>query len=182
MPPKAFKPPQQNAAAAKKAASKAAPRTKSTGVTKRKTAAKSKVPAKAASPAESDGDQEEEPEELDDPFASPKEAIEIDSDASQEQAGEEEEEEEEEEEAHRASIPPELLTRLLHEFFQKDGTRVQQSANAAIGKYIDVFARESLARCVWLKADKAQSEGMLDNGFCEVEDLEKLAPQLLLDF
>ena len=44
------------------------------------------------------------------------------------------------------TIPKELLTRLLHEFFAKDATRVSKDANAAVGKYVDVFVREAIAR------------------------------------
>ncbi|CAG9979381.1 unnamed protein product [Clonostachys byssicola] len=60
---------------------------------------------------------------------------------------------EEDEPAAEKTIPKELLTRLLHEFFTKDATRISRDANAAVGKYVDVF----------------------------VEDLEKATPQLLLD-
>ncbi|KAK3939270.1 ADP ATP carrier protein [Diplogelasinospora grovesii] len=69
------------------------------------------------------------------------------------------------------SIPPELLTRLLHEFFENDTTRITKDANAALAKYMDVFTREAIARAA------VEKEG----GFLEVEDLEKIAPQLLLD-
>ncbi|KAH7155094.1 CENP-S associating centromere protein X-domain-containing protein [Dactylonectria estremocensis] len=78
--------------------------------------------------------------------------------------------EEEEPEAEK-SIPRDLLTRLLHEFFTKDATRISRDANAAAGKYFDVFVREAIARAA---AEK-------DGGFLEVEDLEKISPQLLLD-
>ncbi|KAL7623905.1 hypothetical protein AAE478_005461 [Parahypoxylon ruwenzoriense] len=81
------------------------------------------------------------------------------------------EEEEEQEEEARRTIPPELLTRILHEFFEKDGTRVSKDANAAVAKYMDIFVREAIARTVVEK----------EKGFLEVEDLEKVAPQLLLD-
>ena len=43
-------------------------------------------------------------------------------------------------------IPRDLLTRLLHEFFVKDTTRISKDANASVGKYVDVFVREALAR------------------------------------
>ncbi|KAI1800935.1 CENP-S associating centromere protein X-domain-containing protein [Daldinia bambusicola] len=82
-----------------------------------------------------------------------------------------EEEEEEEEVEERKTIPPELLTHVLHQFFEKDGTRVSRDANAAIAKYMDIFVREAIARTVVEK----------EKGFLEVEDLEKIAPQLLLD-
>lgn len=78
--------------------------------------------------------------------------------------------EDEEPEADK-TIPRDLLTRLLHEFFTKDATRMSKDANAAAGKYFDVFVREAIARAA------AEKEG----GFLEVDDLEKISPQLLLD-
>ncbi|TQV95020.1 phosphatase [Cordyceps javanica] len=69
------------------------------------------------------------------------------------------------------SIPKDLLTRILHDLFEKDVTRVSRDANAAVGKYVDVFVREAIARTAVEKRA----------GFLEVEDLEKIAPQLLLD-
>ncbi|KAH6891249.1 CENP-S associating centromere protein X-domain-containing protein [Thelonectria olida] len=77
----------------------------------------------------------------------------------------------EEEAEPEKTIPPDLLTRLLHEFFTKDATRISKDANAAAGKYFDVFVREAIARAAVEK----------DGGFLEVEDLEKISPQLLLD-
>lgn len=58
------------------------------------------------------------------------------------------EDEAEEEEEERKTIPPELLTHVLHQFFEKDGTRVSKDANAAIAKYMDIFVREAIARTV----------------------------------
>lgn len=53
---------------------------------------------------------------------------------------------EEEEQQPEKTIPRDLLTRLLHEFFAKDATRISKDANAAVGKYVDVFVREALVR------------------------------------
>ncbi|KAI1354130.1 CENP-S associating centromere protein X-domain-containing protein [Xylaria sp. FL0043] len=77
----------------------------------------------------------------------------------------------EEDEETKKTIPPELLTRILHEFFEKDGTRISKDANKAVAKYMDIFVREAIARTAVEKG----------NGFLEVEDLEKVAPQLLMD-
>ncbi|KAG6013274.1 hypothetical protein E4U43_007383 [Claviceps pusilla] len=73
--------------------------------------------------------------------------------------------------APEKSIPKDLLTRMLHEFFTKEATRISRDANAAVGKYMDIFVREAIARAAVEK----------NAGFLEVEDLEKIAPQLLLD-
>lgn len=86
------------------------------------------------------------------------------------------------------SIPRDLLTRILHEFFAKDSTRISRDANAAVGKYMDIFVREAIAR-----AAVEKNAGFLEVSFVywpstrvrltvlEVDDLEKIAPQLLLD-
>ncbi|KAI1425568.1 CENP-S associating centromere protein X-domain-containing protein [Xylaria sp. FL1777] len=80
-------------------------------------------------------------------------------------------EEDEEDVETKKTIPPELLTRVLHEFFEKDGTRISKDANKAVAKYMDIFVREAIARTAVEKG----------SGFLEVEDLEKVAPQLLMD-
>ncbi|KAI9862651.1 MAG: hypothetical protein M1824_001201 [Vezdaea acicularis] len=72
-------------------------------------------------------------------------------------------------------IPQKLLTRLLHESFLDANTRVSKDASAAVGKYMETFVREAIARAVIEKKEGG-------DGFLEVEDLEKIAPQLLLDF
>lgn len=46
------------------------------------------------------------------------------------------------------SIPPELLTRLLHHHFSKANSRLTQDANASVGKYFEIFVREAVARSV----------------------------------
>ncbi|KAK1593668.1 uncharacterized protein LY79DRAFT_551619, partial [Colletotrichum navitas] len=73
-----------------------------------------------------------------------------DSDAASRAVEDEEEAEEQDEDVDSPenTIPPELLTRLLHEFFEKDDTRLSKDANAAAGKYMDVFVREAIARCI----------------------------------
>ncbi|WYZ36800.1 hypothetical protein EsH8_II_000306 [Colletotrichum jinshuiense] len=107
------------------------------------------------------------PFELSDSDAPPR-AADDDDDAEEAEEGEEEQDAD----GPENSIPPELLTRLLHEFFEKDDTRLSKDANAAAGRYMDIFVREAIARCVHERP----------GGFLEVEDLEKIAPQLLMDF
>lgn len=87
-----------------------------------------------------------------------------DDDLPPRQSDAEEEEEDGEEEGEQAkTIPPALLTRLLHEFFAKEGTRITKDANEAVAKYMDVFVREAIARSV------AEREG---GGFLEVSEYE----------
>ncbi|KAL8744068.1 MAG: hypothetical protein Q9190_003651 [Brigantiaea leucoxantha] len=82
------------------------------------------------------------------------------------------------------TIPPKLLTRLLHyhsEKHAKENLKINKEANALVGKYIEIFVREAIARAAHEKSQAADEGGSGDD-FLEVEDLEKLAPQLLLDF
>lgn len=44
------------------------------------------------------------------------------------------------------TIPPDLLTRILSDFFEKDGTRITKDANNAVAKYMDIFVKEAIAR------------------------------------
>ena len=78
------------------------------------------------------------------------------------------------------SIPPKLLTKLLHHHFENDQTRIGKDANKLVGKYMETFIREALARAAYERA-KVEGGGATKD-FLEAEDLEKLAPQLLMDF
>ncbi|KAI9932245.1 hypothetical protein ASPWEDRAFT_171629 [Aspergillus wentii DTO 134E9] len=80
------------------------------------------------------------------------------------------------------AIPPKLLTKLLHHNFQNEKTKVAKDANGVVAKYIDVFVREALARAAYEKAEGGGGADAIGDGFLEVEDLEKMAPQLVLDF
>jgi hypothetical protein len=88
-----------------------------------------------------------------------------------------------EDENSRANIPPALLTRLLSEFMS-DGMRISQGADRAVGLYMETFVREAVVRAKYEREESdAAGRGVgLADGFLEVEDLEKLAPQLVLDF
>ncbi|KAJ5458661.1 hypothetical protein N7475_010049 [Penicillium sp. IBT 31633x] len=81
-------------------------------------------------------------------------------------------------------IPSKLLTRLLHHHFQNEKTKVAKDANNVVAKYVDVFVREAIARAAFEKAESDGNTGArgLGGGFLEVEDLEKMAPQLTMDF
>ena len=59
---------------------------------------------------------------------------------------EDEQDDDDDDQDARKTIPPELLTRLLHEFFEDDTTRITKDANDAVAKYVDVFVREAIAR------------------------------------
>ncbi|RAO67808.1 uncharacterized protein BHQ10_003820 [Talaromyces amestolkiae] len=88
-------------------------------------------------------------------------------------------------ESDEPGIPPKLLTTILHHHFQNKKTKITKDANEVVAKYMDIFVREALARAAFERADAANKDGSgryAEDGFLEVEDLEKLAPQMLLDF
>ncbi len=87
------------------------------------------------------------------------------------------------------TVPLALIHTLLnHHFSDKDKTRISQDAKAVIGKYVDTFVREAIARSAFERQEKGAGDaaeemsGRGEDGWLEVEDLEKMAPQLVLDF
>lgn len=56
---------------------------------------------------------------------------------------------------------------------------MSKDAGSAVGRYMETFVREAVARA---ENTVREREGGRGDGFLEVEDLEKLAPQLLMDF
>ncbi|KAK7517866.1 CENP-S associating centromere protein X-domain-containing protein [Phyllosticta citriasiana] len=79
-------------------------------------------------------------------------------------------------------IPAKLLNALLHEGFEDKEMRIGKEAMAVTQKYVETFVREALARAMIGRQTEEESVGGAGDGFLQVEDLEKLAPQLLLDF
>ncbi|POS84079.1 hypothetical protein EPUL_003758 [Erysiphe pulchra] len=92
-------------------------------------------------------------------------------------------------------IPRDLLSVLLHEMFKstedrereqnrgeskgvtkRGQIRMTKQAVDAVGKYLDTFVKEAVARAACEDLERGGS------GVLEVEDLERLAPQLILDF
>lgn len=67
------------------------------------------------------------------------------------------------------TIPPKLLTRLLHQNFSNEKTKVAKDANSIVAKYVDVFVREAIARAAYERAatDNQGGRGASD-GFLEV--------------
>lgn len=51
------------------------------------------------------------------------------------------------------TIPPALLTRLLHHHFQNDKVRIGKDANGVVGKYIETFVREAIARAAFERSE-----------------------------
>ena len=85
------------------------------------------------------------------------------------------------------AVPLSLLHRMLHHNFRdKDKTRITTDAKEVLGKYVEVFVREAIARSAYESQGNGPDgagDGMRrDDGFLEVEDLEKTGVQLVLDF
>ena len=78
-------------------------------------------------------------------------------------------------------IPAPLLARLLYENFEDPNTQIQKGAMNLVGKYMEIFVREAFARAKQERETSVKAGGISD-GFLQVEDLEKLAPHLVLDF
>ncbi len=68
------------------------------------------------------------------------------------------------------SIPPDLLTTLIHEAFTDEKTRISKKADTAVGKYVEIFVREAVARAVYERGLKEQEMGGngVGGGFLEV--------------
>jgi len=81
-------------------------------------------------------------------------------------------------------IPTKLLTRLLYEGFEDKDMKVGKEAMALFGKYVETFVREGLARAIAERQEEGDGlgGGGVSDGFVQVDDLEKVAAQLLLDF
>ena len=82
------------------------------------------------------------------------------------------------------TIPDALLTRLLHEHFARPSTTIDTRALPVLQKYFEVFVREAIARCSARKAEGTPrgGGGGLDMAWLELEDLEKVAAGMVLDF
>jgi hypothetical protein len=63
----------------------------------------------------------------------------------------------------RPGIPPALLTTLLHQFMS-DEMRISKGADKAVGKYMETFVREAVARAAFERAGEKE----LGGGFMEV--------------
>ena len=57
------------------------------------------------------------------------------------------------------TIPPQLLTKLLHHHFSDAQTRVGKDANAVVGKYMETFVREALARAAFERSEADGTRG-----------------------
>ena len=79
-------------------------------------------------------------------------------------------------------IPTPLLVRLLHHHLEDENTQIQKGAMKLFETYMTIFVREAIARAKDEREKSGRSAGGAASRFLQVEDLEKLAPELLLDF
>lgn len=82
-------------------------------------------------------------------------------------------------------IPQPLLVRLLHEHFANKKTKIDKYAIQVLQKYFEVYVREAIARAQLQKqedADKSGGAGGIDASWLELDDLEKVAAGMLMDF
>jgi histone H3/H4 len=78
-------------------------------------------------------------------------------------------------------IPQPLLVRLLHEHFANRETKIDKHAVVVLQKYVEVFVREAIARTAMAKKERRDVDPD-DAGWVDLEDLERIAPGLMLDF
>ena len=64
------------------------------------------------------------------------------------------------------SIPPKLLTRLVHHNFKDSDVRIDKDANELVGKYMETFIREAIARATFERSES--DSGGLGGEFLEV--------------
>lgn len=89
-----------------------------------------------------------------------------------------------EEDQDAPTIPCPLLTRILYEGFEDKSMKINKEAMSVVELYTRVFVKEAVARSRQMTKDHSQrtSNGTFDGNWLQVEDLEKIAPQLMLDF
>jgi CENP-S associating Centromere protein X len=81
------------------------------------------------------------------------------------------------------SISRALITRILFSGFQDKNTKIGKEALGIVEMYMRLFVKESIARTRQEAKNKdgASLENSSDD-WLQVDDLEKVAPQLILDF
>lgn len=84
------------------------------------------------------------------------------------------------------TLPLPLIHRILHTHFTTpDSTTITAPARSLVAKYVEIFAREAIRRCVEDKKERGRTDaagGSTDTGWLDVEDLERVGVQLVLDF
>lgn len=76
------------------------------------------------------------------------------------------------------TIPPALLTRLLQHGFQDQKMRIGKEANGVVGKYVETFVREAIARAAFERSEAGRTG--IDGSFLEVSRLYILLDDLCI--
>ncbi|KAI5197392.1 hypothetical protein E4T39_07348 [Aureobasidium subglaciale] len=83
-------------------------------------------------------------------------------------------------------LPSALITRLLHESFDDKSVKIGKDANALTARYLDLFVREAVARATEVAKERKEMKEAGGQGdqevWLDVQDLEEVAPGLVLDF
>lgn len=97
-------------------------------------------------------------------------------------------------------IPSKLVHRICHEQYRDKRTKMRPDALTVLSRYVDVFVREAVLRTAYEKRAERERDGRGlfgevrtdvvdeggrdgdDDGWLEVDDLERVAVQLCLDF
>ncbi|CAI9568444.1 unnamed protein product [Staurois parvus] len=74
-----------------------------------------------------------------------------------------------------AGFPKDLVSKLLYLYLEEGKTKVSSDALLVMAELLNVFVHETAARA----ARQAKSEDLLE---VDIEQVEKILPQLLLDF
>jgi len=61
------------------------------------------------------------------------------------------------------TIPPALLTKLLHHHFKESKMRIRKDAEGVVGKYMETFVREAIARAAFERSE-AVAQGTVAPG------------------
>jgi hypothetical protein len=90
--------------------------------------------------------------------------------------------------ASEPTIPLPLIHRIMQSHFSRpEKTSISADARVLAGKYIEIFVKEGIRRCVDEKKEREKSGtagagAAVDCGWLELEDLERVATQLCMDF
>jgi CENP-S associating Centromere protein X len=80
------------------------------------------------------------------------------------------------------AVPRNLLVRILHENLEDKNMKINKEAMTVVESYVKIFVKEAIARSRHETREKAKKTGGYGDDWLQVEDLEKIAPQLMLDF
>ena len=142
--------------------------TKTTAPRRKSAPAKSKRPSFIADEASASEDEDDEEEEEDDDDIIPSIETPQDDESSDLEALPRSTQ------GPSPTIPPALLTKLLHHHFQDESMRIGKEANGVVGKYMETFVREAIARAAFERSEAEGGEGRggWQGGFLEVSDFD----------